>query len=258
MLCLTFPFIRPRHATVVAASLSLLSVAACGEAGTAPPAASPPAASRAEQANPHASLQIDLNPALSVRIVDKDGKSVGGAQVTFTGYRGQQKAVNDNHAGDSDSRLGYIRTQMLPAASYRACLTGALSAYGADPGTCNTRSGGSLAVDMGQLLIHKRPLLSFNMRNQSGAFVPGAAVSVTGPNGFSKTLADGGIGDQGSGNNGVIALTLPLPGTYSWCEIVAPTNYLLTNPSCGTLDAKWDIIHVLLLQHAPVISTDPW
>jgi hypothetical protein len=240
-----------RRAALAAAGASLVSAAACSDAATAPVGDAPAGAHAAS-----ASLQVPQGVWVTVQVVNMAGNHVGGAQVHFSADRLAAKLVTDNSAADLDGRTGYVKTKLPQASGYVACLASVPEPYGADPGTCKTMRSAGLSLDLRRIVVHKRPTLSFNMKKQNGTLAPGATVSITGPDGFAVTIADGGVNDAAFGNNGLIHLVLPRAGVYTWCETVAPTDHALINPSCATQQFDWDIQYVKLVTHKPVISAE--
>jgi uncharacterized surface anchored protein len=70
------------------------------------------------------------------------------------------------------------------------------------------------------------------------------------------TIADGDANDRWP-VAGAITLWVPAPGTYKWCETIAPLGYKLASPNCGTVDLVWDfgvavdVVHKLKLSSTP-------
>jgi hypothetical protein len=112
-------------------------------------------------------------------------------------------------------------------------------------------------VDPARLTFFKKPKIGFSMKNQQGYPIPGATVTITGPNGFSMTIVDGGLNDQDGSNNGGLSNELPAAGTYQWCEITAPTGYAMPSPNCSTFDAKWNMIYIMIVTHPGWVVPSP-
>jgi hypothetical protein len=258
----TSPAPARRWRGAASASLAAALTAACAD-GAAPPTAStaravPRTAPRA------ASSPIGPRPApdilVTVRVVDatSGGMVTDGVQVSVRPYGAPPRLVDDDGAGDLDGRPGHLRLSVPVAMFYVACVAATSGIHLPDPAACVTRSGGGPTLDLGEIGLHRRPVLVFNMRGLDGAFAPGGAVHVTGPNGYDAAVADGSAADRNPGNNGAIGFRLPAPGAYAWCETVRPTGRSFTSPRCGTVHAQVDMQHLPMLFHAAAISSDPW
>jgi hypothetical protein len=243
---------------VASAALAAALTAACAD-GAAPPTAS------AVHAAPRAAFSpIGPGPApgilVTVRVVDatSGGMVTDGVQVSVRPYGAPPRLVDDDGAADLDGRPGHLRLSAPAAMFYVACVTATSGLHLPDPAACVTASGGGPTLDLGGIALHRRPVLVFNMRGLDGAFAPGGAVHVTGPNGYDAAVADGSAADRNPGNNGAIGFRLPAPGAYAWCETVRPTGRSFPTPRCGSVNAQADVQHLPMLFHAPAISSDPW
>jgi hypothetical protein len=95
------------------------------------------------------------------------------------------------------------------------------------PGIQRGGTGDPVASVSADFVAVLRPELRVHVTDQYDAWLPGAKIIITGPNGFSMTIADGGPGDQDGANNGQIRRVLGDPGAYWFCEVRPPTGFAM-------------------------------
>jgi len=226
------PHSRPTHrrrATGFAGAVWLLALAACADDTTAPKI-------RKFPDGPNA---IKLQPStwVTARFVDDNNTPAYPLWVNITPYRGSTHTLTDGAAsGDSDPREGFIKALLPSASSYSGCLFG-VNAYYVWDSTASCRSATPVngTADLGAFHVHPRPEIYFFMRDKNENLLKGAELDVTGPDGVTLHVVDGSIDDHP--DDGIIRVRVGAIGTFTYCETVPPTGYLLAKPACGTVTA---------------------
>lgn len=216
-----------RYALLSAAALAL---AGCNDAPTAPAA---PTSSRMPEP-PNATLIVRSNPVnVTLQIVDQGGPydtGVPGTTVQFTSSTGASMTVVDNSAQDADARPGFYKVSMGQANWYKATVTAATSHFSLDAATKTVSAFVTpTLVSMGGLTLMRKPGL-FVQLYYNNALIAGQTIKVTGPNGFSVQITDGGANDRNydgsqNGSDGKFSLEVPVTGSYTVCTMTSPQAY---------------------------------
>ena len=241
-----------RRACVLGGVIAAASVVACSDSATAP---RPTAVAVPTSAAANIVLPKSL---VSVKVTLYNGTlfAYDKASVKFFA-NGDSGTVKDNSAFDKDTTTGIIAALIPMSASVKVCLTDAPKDWSWSPNqACNTVAGGTSKVDAGSLIIHNIPGLGLYMRNMAGNIITsgGGKFEITGPpgSGYSLTVTDNDANDRFGGvdGKGKIVVWVPAPGTYKWCEKVAPPGYLITLPDCGLVTVVWDFGVIVDIKHA--------
>jgi hypothetical protein len=239
----------------MAAGVALLATmsAACSDTVTEPePVDIPAAASRIQ-------IQPVLVKTATLNVIDVGGSLLTeNAIVKFWTSPTDSVVLIDNAPQDLDPTVGKVKVLLVNSAAYKACSWGWTVNYMAEknPVTYPTCSNGVIrgnAVAFGSVYMRRKPRIAFYTQAKNGSVLSGASVKMTPPNGFVPyTVADGGASplDYDNTVNGVIQFKSSAgAGVHSWCEVIAPVGYALANPSCGTLDAKFEGEYAIVLKH---------
>jgi hypothetical protein len=229
-----------RRAAVVAGAVAIVSAVACSDDTTAPvPAAASIPTTGAQ------GMILPARSLVTVRVKNVWGQLITDKAALKFLAAGDSVVIWDNSSADKDMTVGVVTVSLPWSATFKACLYTDTQNYAIDAFSsyCNTVAGNATTVNAGSLLMHQFPILGFTLRDQYQNQLVGATVSVIAPpsDGFSRTVADGGAGDLSVGVNGNITIKGNRPGTYSWCETVAPAGYNLASPTCGTVYVGWDM-----------------
>lgn len=239
------PFLLRRRWAVAFTAAALATTSACSDDQvTAPTAAS-------GVATPNAAIVRLLAQEYTVRFKDINGNLITDGMlpshwlsITSAGDTTADKVRYDNQFysdGDQNNVLGIMTVKMPYAAKQRVCLYTFADDWAYDvyqPVPCNEASVTTYKVDLGTLVMRKKPRHTFFFKDAFGVLITGASIHVTGPLGYDKTFVDGGAGDAIA--DGKTLLKTDQPGTYSWCEVTAPSGYNLTSPSCGIVNMNWE------------------
>jgi len=229
-----------RRAAIVWGTVTIVSTVACSDNPTAPrrDAASFPTSGA------QASITAVRRSLVTVRV-----ENIYGALITETPSvkffaLNDSVIVVDNTAADKNATPGIIAVPLPISATHKACLVNDTKTYGIDVWKpyCNTAAGGTATVDLGALVMHEFPFMSFSMRDAASlSLLPGAKITVTAASqGFSRTVKDGAANDLNPGNDGKIGLRGNRPGTYTMCVTVPPTAYVALQ-SCYNVNLDWDM-----------------
>ena len=244
-----------RHAMAAGVVALATMSAACSDAVTEPkPLVSVPASP---------SSDIIIEPVFfktaTLNIVDVGGNLLTeSAVVRFWTSPTDSTVVVDNSPQDLDPVLGKVKAVLISTAYYKACTWGWTINYMAEknPTTYPTCSNGVVngsKIDFGNLHMRRKARIAFHTQTKNGTVITGAAIRMTPPNGFIQyTVADGGASpvDYDATVNGVIQFKSSAgAGVHAWCEANAPRGYAFANPSCGTLDAKFEGVYTIVLKH---------
>jgi hypothetical protein len=237
---------------------TLLVVAACSDAVTAP-------SSRLAPDTASADIIVSGTPAplgvwVTLRVTsprfDTAGLSVQEATtVEFKTNAGSKATVVDNSSRDTDTRLGFYRVLMPKAISYTATVIVLPPNYADLPATKTVSAFVTpTLVSMGSILLHRKPVIDMALF-MSGKLVPGQTVKVTGANGFSQTFTDGSASDGWLGgfypNDGYLNFEVPFTGTYLFCAVTTPQ--IGWGAACKTLVVPaYDTNAVLSLTYQPL------
>ena len=256
----SLPFISiarvARRAATLGSVAAAATVVACSDSATAPQPAAVSIPSTAD-----ANI-IPLRMLVTVKVTLWNGTLFGydKASVKFIA-NGDSGTVKDNSAFDKDTTTGIISALVPWSASVKVCLTDAPKDWSWSPNqACNTVPGGASKVNAGSLVIHNIPAIGLDMKNMAGNIIPGGKFEITGPpgSGYSQTITDGDANDRYAGVNGHIVLWVPAPGTYKWCEKVAPPGYLITLPECGLVTVVWDFGTLVEVKHGLKLNGLPF
>ena len=222
--------------------------AACSDAATAPQTSSSP--SGLDQSS---KFLVPVATA-TVKVVDIYGVQIpyGNTNFEFV-VNGDTVFAEDNVSNDLDPAPGAVKVQLPPAVTYTVCAFGSAGPYYAAVGdptypTCKTVSPGTLKFDFGSITMRKKPKVTFLLHDMYGNKAPGATMQIVYPNGYELTIAEGMAG-MDPVVDGKISTKLGPPGTYTWCETKAPTGFMMANPSCGTIQAQYDVETTIVLKH---------
>jgi hypothetical protein len=216
-----------RNAFVFAAAFTL---AACADSPTAPALAPTDAPSAGLVVIGGGSIPRLTPVDLTLVIDGQDGSAgVPGTTVKFTSSTGATMTVPDNSAADKDARDGYYRVAMTTANSYTAIVTGAAPHWSL-AGATKTVSAfvNPNLVQMGALWLNRMPGIYVQLFYDN-ALAKSQTIKVTGPNGFARTMVDGGMNDTNfdgtqNGNDGTFSLEVPETGTYQVCAMTTPQS----------------------------------
>jgi hypothetical protein len=227
-----FVTLAARRALPAASATLLVALGACSDTITAP--ASRMAASRA----PNADIVVSGAPRtigvwVTLQVGDQGwygDYGAPGTTVEFTTNAGAKSTVVDNSAADTDARDGYYRVLMPNAISYTATVT-VVPEHNSLGGATKTVSAfvTPTLVSMGAIYLNRKPGL-FVQLFYNNALVAGQTIKVTGPNGWTTTITDGGASDKTydgtqNGADGKISLEVPITGTYTVCTMTSPQLY---------------------------------
>lgn len=257
----TSGFVLGRRAIAAAGVAALaLSLAACGDAATAP--ASPTAR---ETASPSRDLigsgRIPSIAAFAtVKIVDINGiKILDPVTVKFTSFpSGDSVLVKDNESGDLDATVGVIKAALKPGTSYEACFHDAYFYMNdnRDPVTypqCSTVTTASYTVDLGKVFGRRMPRITFLSKDNFGAMVvPGGTLQIT-LFGWTGIIADSDKNFGGSWDGKIVFETRSPPTTVTWCEYSPPPKYALLTAKCGTINTEFDKLYTVTWVHEQLL-----
>jgi hypothetical protein len=235
-----------RAAMTGAAAVAVAATIACSDAATAPtPKASVPQTPQS---------MIMPRTLVTLHITDMAGNIIPEASIVRFVTGPDTVQLWDNSFYDTNKTLGVITVSMRWASSYQACMFSDTKNYGIDPSLpyCNTVAGGASSVDAGSLKMRKFGRAAFSMKDPSGALVPGGEIQLMADpvtDGYSAIVADGDAEDRSPGLDGKIVIRGNRPGTYTWCETLAPAGYLKPMPSCGTISLQWETVTPVTLTH---------
>jgi hypothetical protein len=225
-----------RYALPLTATL-IACLAACSDAPTSPTAK--PAPAKPDLGLSGVVIGRPTPVTLTLRITSQGGtpagQGIGGTTVTFASSIGASKNVTDNGADDADARIGYYSVTMTTANWYKASVSGmtGLTAerYSFDGATKTVSAFATPTfVPMGDLAMNIRPGLYVETWFK-GALAPGQTITVKYPNGFVKTITDGGANDYDPftfnqmPSDGKFELTVPTTGVYLVCPASTPHKY---------------------------------
>jgi hypothetical protein len=236
-----FPIFHSTGRRVVAAGLAAVSfsLAACGDAATAP--ASAPAR---EIAGSNSAAAVaggggfpQVATFISVHIVDIAVKPVTEkATVKFRWSQPKDSlTLQDNSAKDLDPTVGVVKIAAPRAGGYEACVRDGTAHFAADTAgksypTCNSKSWLSYNFDLGFVYMRRKPQLTVRMIDEWSHLLPGAGLHIYNTNAWSLNVLDGQVPvDEPSVNDGKITVTLPKPSLYVWGQNKLPTG-------------KWELI----------------
>jgi hypothetical protein len=204
-----------------------------------------------EVSAPNATIAPRLGQQVTVQFKDINGNLIIAGMIpsewlsmNAAGDTTADKVRYDNQFysdGDQNNVLGVMTMNMPFAAKQRVCLYTFPEDYAYDilqPTPCNEASVTTYKVDLGTLVLRKKPRHTFFFKDASSALIAGATIHVTGPFGYDKTFVDGGAGDLVA--DGKILLKTDQPGQYRWCEVTAPGGFNLTSPTCGIVNMFWE------------------
>lgn len=251
-----------RRSAVAFAAAALAATGACGDDQVTAPKAAP------EVATSNAAVIRLLAQEVTVRFKDINGNLITDGMLpshwlslTAAGDTTADKVRYDNQKwadGDFNDTLGVMTVKMPYAKKQRACLYTFADDWAYDvyqPVPCNEASVTTYKVDLGTLVMRKKPRHTFFLKDAFGVPITGASIHVTGPLGYDKTFVDGGALDPVA--DGKILLKADQPGTYNWCEVTAPSGYNLTSPSCGIVNMSWEGNTWQTLYHTKKFRTLP-
>jgi len=241
------------HWRALASTAIIAGLAACSDNPTQP--ATPATAPRAQSTL----VQVPNVPVVAttatLRVKDIWGALIpDGVHTEWIMADGTSKVIHDNIGPDLDPTWGVITVKMPYSPTIKVCLYTDASMHAIDTTKpyCNTVAWSYPTMDMGTLVMRRNPWMTFYTVDMNGKLLPGATITVTGPIAFNEQVVDGGVWDHFSPVDGKLNVKLDRPGTYTWCENVAPVGYLLTNPTCGTFQAYWDVDMAMQVKHAPI------
>jgi hypothetical protein len=193
-----------------------------------------------------------LGQEVTIRLKDITGHLIpdGMISVEFIALTANKDTVKrqvayDNHLNpqyniDLNATGGIIAVRMPMAAIQKVCLYNTTYYWAFEGQVCTeVTTNGASKVDAGSLVMRKKPVHIFVMKDGFGMPIKGGRVHVKGPVWFDYDFEDGGVMDPGAAN-GQIEIHGDRPGTYEWCEVAAPSGYLLAKPTCGTLNLVWE------------------
>ena len=246
---------------LVAVSLSL---AACGDAATAPDTAAAP--SGVDVAAPNNAWvtegPLDAAAYLTARIVDVNDKLMTeGGWIRFSRYpyifNKSWVEIQDNTAGDLDPTLGIVKVKLIKGEKYEACHTKAtynyvaVGASGFYP-TCRLVETSAVNVDLGKLYARKYPRITWKFVDEFGNLLKGATLDLTLNNNTKRSVTDGDGWMDGSFPNGEIAIKLG-EQQVAWCVAKPPYKHEPITNKCGSFFAEWEETYAFTIVHEKLI-----
>ena len=228
-----------RRALPAVPAAAAVALAACGESATAPSrmTGATPSASVAAAPGAQASgiIVIGRDPGVTVTLHVGDQGHYGdygtpGTTMEFKTNTGYAKLVADNSAADADARVGYYSVNMPKAISYTATAKVTPEELSTGGGTKTVSAFVTPTwVNMGTLILNRKPGLTIEAYHQN-ALTNGQTFTVTGPDGWSKTVTDGGATDEAYGGgpgalDGKVHMRLPVTGIYTVCANSTPAAF---------------------------------
>jgi hypothetical protein len=233
------------------------SVAACGDAATAPKA--PTIATAIDGASP---LVLSLGATVKVRLADTTGTTLtepGWVQFTWGGIN-DTLSVRDNSAKDQDPAVGFIKVTLTKTNQYKACFIRSAHymsdlAGQAKYQVCSSSTSPASTVDMGTLIGQRSPMFKLIAKDEFGALAGGATYDLVLPNDNWHLIFQDGNGsyDESAGANGVTIYTLNFPFWVKICEVKPPSKLVLTSPACYYVNAKWGQTYTYTFTHEHAI-----
>jgi hypothetical protein len=229
--------------SAAAVAVALASTAACSDEATAPRSSAPATQLQAPQAD----YRIpQVGATATVHIVDIAGFTIPeklSIKFYLNGSFTDTVTVWDNTAQDKDLAIGQFKVMIPARASYKVCAQGLSKSFGVDYylDACKTITTNQLTFDVGSVVAHRLPKMTFALKSWNGLQLKGAAVEFTQGNWHSI--------DNDQFTPGTIPSTLPQPGTYSYCEVVAPVSYDFIYPRCSTITVAWDTMYPKVWTH---------
>jgi hypothetical protein len=222
----------PTRAAAFAAAALLSTIAACGDAPSAPAAA--PAASVERNAGGAASNGQTV--IARARIGLSESQLIAGTSMRF----GDSVFVSDNSALDLDKTVGVYAVKLPEAASYKASAQTMPLEYGLITVGAKTATATKKTVDFGFYQVGVRPTL--RVWFYSRAKTPATGATITAAVSHLTYATDGGQNDNmldgSKALDGLITLRLT-PGLNTVCEQTAPAGYLLADPACQSVNVTW-------------------
>jgi hypothetical protein len=218
-----------------AATAAALIVAACGDREDATaPSSRPSLAGAGSEPGSGTTTPPGPGPTVAVTLHVGDQAALGGSagvpgtSVRFDTPGSHSRIVVDNVGSDTDARVGHYRVMMPSATSYAATVRAMPDQFSAAGASATaTRLGTRTSVHLGSIVLRRKPGLHVWLL-KDGALVPGQAIHVTGPDGWSQAVADGGLTDRDAfgtpgPSDGRINLRLPVTGSYTVCALTRPS-----------------------------------
>ena len=248
-----------RRAAVAFSTLALAATAACSnDSINAPQTAR-------EVSSPSATVFPSLSQTVTVRFKDIYGNIITDGllpahwlSLTAEGDTVGERLSYDNQPEaylnvDMDAAAGVMTVKVPAAFKQRVCEYTFSTNYAHPAGAptpCNeVITNGASKVDLGTLVMRRKPVHTFMMKDANGNLLPGASIRLTGPFGYDKTTTDGGVGDL-PGADGKIRVKPDQPGNYQWCEVAAPGAGTLTaTPTCGYIKFEWEGVSSSTILH---------
>jgi hypothetical protein len=264
-------------ATAAAVATAALT-AACNDGPLGPnTSARPAAAPAANRATPITPVPALVRATLVVTSNTNMKSNVPGTTVRFTTDKGSvivSDNVNTDGSGDSDAGVG-VYSVFLPFGSthYKAEVLSVPIGYQLPTspvyGTLTTTNGNTPETTVKFPTVVAAPkkqlVVSFLSLQKTKAL--GATVVVTAPGwDLMYTLTDGGAGDlRADGSQGAldgqVTVYAPASSISQWkvCETAAPIGYLLTEPTCQTVNvpASQTTSSVTLFHQTGIIVQPP-
>lgn len=243
-----------RRVAVAGVAAVSLSLAACGDAVTAPQASAV-----AREIDRPSGVVLKVMTFATVRVMDIAGKTIPetGWMTFKTMNPADSLYVLDNSAADLDPTIGVMKVALTPGKSYQACFV--FSTYYRGDVTnpsfpnCRTVSSNASQVDIGNVTARRSPQLTFLTKNEFNVLIGGASFSVSVP-GWSWTFSDGQWPyDKSPAVDGNLTYVVNYPNTTSWCEVSPPPKYLLISPACGVVNTAWEGKYTFILKHEQIV-----
>ena len=244
-----------RRAVAVGLAALAMSTVACSDDATAPrhPAASPMAE------GPSANMGR-VQTLVTVRIVDIWSQNVPEkATIRFIWNAGADTLyVKDNAAMDIDLTVGAMKVNFPTSAQYEACVQGGTLHYAGEPWTpaypmCSKKSTISTSVNLGNVFMRRRPVVTWTMKDEFGAIIPGGSVFLQKSPNIYMDIADGQAPwDEAPALDGKIKFTMLDPGPSVYWETKAPLKHDLV-PGYHPFTAVWEGVYNFTLTHEKLI-----
>lgn len=250
-------FIPSRRLIAAGVIAITASLAACGDAATAPKA--PTIAPPTDGASP---LVLSLGASVKVRLADTTGTTLtepGGVKFSW-GAIDDTLTVRDNSAKDLDPAIGFIKVKLSKTNQYKVCFLRSAHYMPDLDGQvnypyCSSSTSAALTVDMGTLIGQRSPMFKLIAKDEFGALAGGATYDLILPNDNWHLIFQDGNGsyDESAGADGVTIYSLNFPFWVKICEVKPPPKMVLTTPACYFVNAQWGKTYTYTFTHEHAI-----
>jgi hypothetical protein len=243
-----------------ASCVSLAAVAltaACSDAPTSPAANNGPSSVLAAKASGGANFGSAVTA--EIQVLNSAGEPVNAVVDFYTDKAITQ--VRDNGPDDLEPSSGRLRVVLPSSNGYRAKVVGTFDLGGQValdvPQNSSSGKQSGQKVSYTPITLPLKPIVWMHFLDKSKQLLPGATAVIYDANGSHvQSLGDGPYDPHGPLDGKVVAY-LPKDGTYTACEMMPPTGYVLTSQKCITIAVKWGTETTLAYFHTPGIIAPP-